>query len=68
MLYWSQAFMLSIDVFLDTFPQTAGLAAIESMAKGKPVFSLECESLKFLGLNRIQRLIFGSQNTLIMKY
>ena len=53
-------------MFLDTFPYTAGFAAIESMAKGKPVFSLECESLKFYGLNRIQRLIFDSQDTLII--
>lgn len=53
------------DVFIDTFPQTTGFAALESMAKGKPVFSLDCESLEFYRVNRVDRLIFKSKEALI---
>ena len=53
------------DVFLDTFPQTTGFAALESMAKGKPVFSLDCESLEFYRVSRVEHLIFKSQEQLI---
>ena len=57
------------DVFLDTFPIPTGFAALESMAKGKPVFSLDCNLLKefqsFLGVSRVKRLIFELPEQLI---
>ena len=53
------------DVFLDTFPMPTGFAAIESMAKGKPVFSLDCELLKFHSISRLKHQIFKSQEKLI---
>ena len=34
-----------IDVFLEPFPVIAGFAALESLAKGKPVFTLQCVEL-----------------------
>ncbi|MDB2423924.1 hypothetical protein N9X05_18530 [Paracoccaceae bacterium] len=53
------------DVFLETFPQCVGFAALESMAKGKPVFSLDSQLLDFYRVNRVERLIFESQEQLI---
>ena len=53
------------DVFLDTFPQCTGFAALESMAKGKPVFSIDCDFLQFYDVSRVKRLIFKSQEQLL---
>ena len=54
------------DVFLDTFPIPTGFAALESMAKGKPVFSMDCDLLKFYGASRVKHLIFKSQKQLLI--
>ena len=35
-----------VDVFLDPFPNIAGFAALESLAKGKPVVTKECVGLE----------------------
>ena len=53
------------DVFLDTFPTVTGYAALESFAKGVPVFTRECINLKSYRKNRIEELIFASDDELI---
>ena len=52
------------DVFLDTFPTVTGYAALESMAKGKPVLTLNCENLQNYRENRLEELIFNSKDDL----
>ena len=59
------AFGYCCDVFLDTFPMCTGYAALESMAKGKPVFSLDCEPLKHYDVSRIKHLIFKTPEQLV---
>ncbi len=53
------------DVFLDTFPTVTGYAALESMAKGKPVFTLDCENLQNYRKSRLEELIFNTKVELI---
>lgn len=53
------------DVFLDTFPTTTGYAALESFAKGKPVFTLECDNLGNYRKNRLEELIFKDKSNLV---
>ena len=52
------------DVFLDTFPTVTGYAALESMAKAKPVLTLNCENLQNYRENRLEELIFNSKDDL----
>lgn len=54
-----------IDVFLEPFPVTAGFAALESLAKGKPVFTLKCEGLGNYVASRDENLVFQSQIELV---
>ena len=51
--------------FLDTFPNVTGYAALESMAKGKPVFTLNCKNLGFYSKNRLRELIFDCESELL---
>jgi glycosyltransferase involved in cell wall biosynthesis len=55
----------SCDVFLETFPECVGYAALESMAKGKPVFSINCPLLEFYRVSRVESLIFDTERQLI---
>ncbi len=54
-----------LDVFLDPFPNIAGFAALESLAKGKPVVTKECVGLGNYRKNRVQDLIFEDENKLL---
>ena len=54
-----------IDVFLDPFPTVAGFAALESLAKGKPVVTKECAGLGNYRKSRVQDLIFEKENDLL---
>ena len=56
-----------IDVFLEPFPVIAGFAALESLAKGKPVFTLECAGLGNYVASRDADLVFQSQTELVAK-
>ena len=51
--------------FLDTFPNVTGYAALESMAKGKPVFTLDCKNLGLYSKNRLRELIFDCERELL---
>ena len=46
------------DVFLDTVPYPCGFSAIEIMAKGKPVISLNSVNMDNYKKSRISELIF----------
>ena len=52
-------------VFLDTFPTVTGYAALESFAKGIPVFTRECKNLNAYRKNRIDELIFDTEEALV---
>jgi hypothetical protein len=54
-----------IDVFLDPFPGIAGFAALESLAKGKPVFTLEYVELGNYLSSRDKALVFKDQKKLL---
>ena len=54
-----------VDVFLDPFPNIAGFAALESLAKGKPVVTKECSGLGNYRKSRVQDLIFEDDNDLL---
>lgn len=53
------------DVFLDTTPFPCGFSAIEVMAKGKPVLSLNSINLANYKKSRISELIFKNERDLI---
>lgn len=55
----------AIDVFLDPFPTVAGFAALESLAKGKPVVTKECPGLENYRRSRVQDLIFEEESDLL---
>ena len=55
----------AVDVFLDPFPTVAGFAALESLAKGKPVVTKECPGLGNYKKSRVQDLIFKRESDLI---
>jgi hypothetical protein len=52
------------DVFLDTFPFPCGYSAIEIMAKGKPVLSINSPNLHNYQKSRIDKLIFDDEKKL----
>lgn len=54
-----------VDVFLDPFPTVAGFAALESLAKGKPVVTKECPGLGNYKRSRVRDLIFKKESDLI---
>ena len=49
------------DVFLDTVPYPCGFSAIEIMAKGKPVISLNSVNMGNYKESRISELIFKNE-------
>ena len=53
------------NVFLDTTPFPCGFSAIEIMAKGKPVLSLNSTNLGNYKKSRISELIFNNERDLI---
>ena len=55
-----------IDVFLEPFPVIAGFAALESLAKGKPVFTLKCSEIGNYVSSRDSELIFENEFDLIV--
>ncbi len=52
------------DVFIDTFPFPCGFSAIEIMAKGKPVLTINSPNLHNYKKSRIDKLIFNDENKL----
>ena len=52
-------------MFLDPFPTVAGFAALESLAKGKPVVTKECPVLENYRRSRVQDLIFEEESDLL---
>jgi hypothetical protein len=54
-----------IDVFLEPFPVIAGFAVLESLAKGKPVFTLKCLDLGNYVSSRDPNLVFENEVELI---
>ena len=55
-----------IDVFLEPFPVIAGFAALESLAKGKPVFTLKCLEIGNYVSSRDSDLVFENETDLIV--
>ena len=56
-----------IDVFLEPFPVIAGFAVLESLAKGKPVFTLKCPFLGNYASSRVSDLIFENELDLVQE-
>ena len=54
----------SCDIFLDTIPFPCGFSAIEMMAKGKPVLSINQTNLSNYKKSRIDKLIFENEDKL----
>jgi len=52
------------DVFLDTIPYPCGFSAIEVMAKGKPVLSINQPNLSNYKKSRVNKLIFENEEDL----
>ena len=54
-----------VDVFLDTFPQICGFSALESLAKGKPVFTYKGSDIGLYVKSRDPNLVFEDKTELI---
>ena len=53
------------NVFLDTIPFPCGSSAVEIMAKGKPVLSLQQKNLANYKKSRVSELIFKDEKEMI---
>ncbi len=53
------------DAGIDSFPAVQGFSCVELMAKGKPVFVLDCPNLARQRKNRLPEMIFDSKNSLL---